>query len=84
MTLSLTNVFQRLFALPVLSIPFVIVSSLIYLAASHYSNIYIDHFAPHPEIFVAFADVLPYGLLVFLSAWVRFCLCRKSQRKNVP
>jgi urea transporter len=58
-TLSLTNIFERLFGLPVLSIPFVLVSSLIYLAAGHYSNIYIEHFTPHPETFIVFADVLP-------------------------
>ncbi len=42
LTISLMDVFSRFFKLPILSIPFVIVSSLIYLSAARFTNLYVN------------------------------------------
>lgn len=42
LTLMLSHVFFQLFNLPVLSVPFVVVSSICYLAAYSYSNLYVN------------------------------------------
>ncbi len=42
LTISLMDVFSRLFRLPILSIPFIIVSSLIYLSAARFTNLYVN------------------------------------------
>jgi urea transporter len=42
LTISLMDVFSRFFRLPILSIPFVIVSSLIYLSAARFTNLYVN------------------------------------------
>ncbi len=69
-TVSFADVFNRLFTLPILSIPFVIVSSLIYLSASGFSNLYVNELyaAGHIELL---SDVFPLwinGLLKSLGA----------------
>lgn len=42
LTISLMDVFSRFFRLPILSIPFIIVSSLIYLSAARFTNLYVN------------------------------------------
>ncbi len=49
-TYALHNMFSYYLKLPVLSLPFVIISSLAYLAASQYSNLYVNTLYPHAHI----------------------------------
>ena len=42
LTISLMDIFSRFLRLPILSIPFVIVSSLIYLSAARFTNLYVN------------------------------------------
>ena len=43
LTILLADIFSKYFALQILSIPFIIVTSLIYLASSRFSNLYVMH-----------------------------------------
>ncbi len=47
LTYSLATIFSSYLALPVLSLPFVIISSLVYLAASKYTNLFVTGLYPH-------------------------------------
>ena len=47
MTVTLSNIFRRSFLLPVLSLPFVIVSSLCYLASRSYANLFVNGIYSH-------------------------------------
>ncbi len=47
LTYSLSTIFSSYLALPVLSLPFVIISSLVYLAASRYTNLFVVGLYPH-------------------------------------
>ncbi|WP_297446997.1 urea transporter, partial [Desulfurobacterium sp.] len=50
MTYSLSSIFSYYFKLPVLSIPFVIGSFIVYLASLRYSNLFVTSLCPHyPE-----------------------------------
>jgi len=51
LTVFLAHLFYTLFRLQVLSIPFVIVSSLVYLAAARYSNLYVTELYAHKNYF---------------------------------
>ncbi|WP_169719595.1 urea transporter [Psychromonas aquimarina] len=68
LTLSLANIFYRLFGLQILSIPFVIVSSLIYLAASRFSNLYVNDIYTPVYLLTFPSDLLPLWLSGFLQA----------------
>ena len=46
-TFTLFNIFSYYLRLPVLSLPFVLVSSMAYLASSKYSNLFVNSFYPH-------------------------------------
>ena len=46
-TVVMQDVFYRFFRLPVLSVPFVVVSSLAYLSSSQYSNLFVSGMYPH-------------------------------------
>ncbi len=59
-TLVLSNIFSYYFRLPILSIPFVIVSSLAYLAASQYSNLFITGLYPNTLLNIDLS--LPYWI----------------------
>jgi len=47
LSIFLYNIFSYYLRLPVLSIPFVVVSSLAYLASSQYSNLFVTSLYPH-------------------------------------
>ncbi len=47
LTYTLSSLFVRYLGLPVLSVPFVIVSSFFYLASSKFSNLFLDTLYPH-------------------------------------
>ncbi len=46
-TIVMQNIFSSYLKLPVLSLPFVIVSSIAYLASSDYSNLFVNGLYPH-------------------------------------
>ncbi|HDD35330.1 MAG TPA: peptidase M23, partial [Candidatus Desulfofervidus auxilii] len=46
-TLALFNIFSYYLRLPVLSVPFVLVSSIAYLASSKYANLFVNSLYPH-------------------------------------
>ncbi len=46
-TYVLSNLFYYYFRLPILSLPFVIVSSTLYLASQHFSNLFVESLYPH-------------------------------------
>lgn len=50
-TFSLANVLYQYLKLPILSLPFVIVSCTAYLASSQYSNLFVNGFYPQTPIF---------------------------------
>ncbi len=45
-TFSLSNIFYQFFKLPVINIPFVLVSTILYLAAYKYSNLLVSEYSP--------------------------------------
>ncbi len=66
-TVILADIFYRYFRLPVLSIPFVIVSSIIYLATYSFSNLFVNYLYPrgfHFQTGIAWLD----GFLQSLGA----------------
>jgi urea transporter len=69
LTLVTTHALQHAFAihlrLPVLSLPFVLVSSLAYLAASRYANLYAEALYPHG------ADLLGLTLPAWLAGYLQ-------------
>ncbi|MFT5128991.1 MAG: urea transporter [Rhodothermales bacterium] len=62
-TVATANIFATYFKLPILSVPFVIVSSLVYLVANRYSNLFI---APDNSNPLYIAD---FGLPVVISGY---------------
>ena len=68
LTLGMANAFYQLFQLKILSIPFVIVSCLVYLAASRYSNLYVNDLYTNPLILQVSNDGLPIWLAGFLKS----------------
>ncbi len=61
-TYSLANIFSYYFNLPVLSLPFVIVSCIAYLAASQYSNLFVNGLYV-PSFFNLWESKLPLWFL---------------------
>jgi len=49
-TYVLSGVFYHYLKLPVLSLPFVIVSSTLYLSSQHFSNLFVDSLYPHFQL----------------------------------
>jgi len=66
LTIFLANFFYTFFRLQVLSIPFVIVSSLVYLAAARYTNLYVTELYSH-ELYQSFA-IFPEAINAFFKA----------------
>ncbi len=73
LTVFLANVFYNMFRLQVLSVPFVIVSSLVYLAAGRFSNLFVNGLYSHslyqdfsffPEFVNAFFKAI--GAIIFM------------------
>ena len=48
LTYTLSSLFSYYLKLPVLSVPFVVASSLLYLASSKFSNLFVGSLYPHP------------------------------------
>ncbi len=69
---SLADVFSKYFGLPILSLPFVAVTSLIYLSASKFSNLYVNdlYSAGHIELLSNTFPIWINGLLRSLGAIV--------------
>lgn len=67
---SMSDVFSRYLALPILSLPFVMVTSLIYLSASKFSNLYVNdlYSAGHIEFLSKTFPIWINGLLRSLGA----------------
>jgi len=66
-TVFAANVFWTYFRLPILSLPFVVVSSIAYLASLRYSNLLV---ATHHDSALVLADFgLPYWLVGFFKAF---------------
>lgn len=69
-TITFADIFHRFFLLPILSIPFVLVTSLIYLSASRFSNLYVSELYANGHIHFL-SDTFPLwinGLLKTLGA----------------
>lgn len=73
LTAFLSHLFGFYHKLPILSIPFVIVSSLVYLAANRFSNLYVNnlYISPLTESLVVFPDWLngffkAMGAIIFM------------------
>jgi len=64
-TIVMNSIFSAYLKLPVLSLPFVIVSSMVYLASSHYSNFDMASLSPYV------AENLDPGLPVWLSGYFK-------------
>jgi len=64
-TIVMNSIFSAYLRLPVLSLPFVIVSSMVYLASSHYSNFDMASLSPYV------AENLDPGLPVWLSGYFK-------------
>ncbi len=63
LTAALANIFFRLFHLHLLSIPFVLVSALIYLAAPRFSNLYSNDLYAHGELWLDIPNtIFPNGV----------------------
>ncbi len=69
-TFFLTNVFSYYFRLPVLSLPFVIVSSLFYLASQNFPELFVENLYLHYQFF---QKLFPFKLWLPLSGYFR-CL----------
>ena len=66
-TVFTANVFSTYFRLPILSLPFVVVSSIAYLASLRYSNL---HLASHQQASLLSDDFgLPYWIVGFCKAF---------------
>ncbi len=62
-TLSLSNILYQFFKLPVINIPFVLVSTAIYLASYKYSNLLVNEFQPRWLSLTGIEMHLPVWLL---------------------
>ena len=67
LTYFLASTFSYYFKLPVLSVPFVITSSLLYLASSKFSNLFIYNLYPH-RFFSYFFEL---NLPIFLTGYFK-------------
>ena len=65
-TLVTANIFQNLFNLQVLSIPFIIVSSLVYLSASSFTNLYV--ISLYTPMFSLDLGIFPYWFSGYLKS----------------
>ena len=63
LSFTLYSLFSYYFRLPVLNIPFTIVSTIIYLAAVKYSALYVDSFYPKEHLNLDFLPLFIQGLL---------------------
>ncbi|WP_163327817.1 urea transporter [Desulfurobacterium thermolithotrophum] len=69
LTYILSSIFSYYLKLPVLSVPFVVASSLLYLAASKFSNLFVSSLYPHFEsLFNLHLPLLVEGFLKSLGA----------------
>ena len=66
LTYALASIFSYYLKLPVLSVPFVIGSSLLYLASVKFSNLFAVNLYPHP--FLSFPLHLPHPLEGYLKS----------------
>ncbi len=66
-TVSLNDFFGRNLLLPILSLPFVIVSSLIHLSASKFTNLYVNDLY-HSSVLESFSKLFPYWINGFLQS----------------
>ena len=91
LTYTLSSVFYTYLKLPVLSLPFVVVSSVLYLASSKFSQLFVSDLYPHSPLLLSFhlplpvkgflsslgaIFFLPYPLSGFLIALVLFFVSR--------
>ncbi|RMA92477.1 urea transporter [Hydrogenothermus marinus] len=60
-SVMLYKIFSYYLALPILSIPFVVISSILYLSAYSYSNLFVDSLYPHSH-FEFLEDIFPLWL----------------------
>ncbi|MBF0226581.1 MAG: urea transporter [Desulfobacterales bacterium] len=65
-TLALNNIFYTYFKLPILSLPFVFVSSIAYLSSSKYSNLFVYNLYSHSILEVG--NYLPFWLTGFFKS----------------
>jgi urea transporter len=65
-TLILAHLFSVYLKLPILSLPFAILSSVVYLAASRYTNLYVSSLYNAPQTF--FANSIPVWVSGFLKS----------------
>ena len=63
LSFTLYSIFSYYFGLPVLNIPFTIVSTIIYLASVKYSALYVDSFYPKEHLNLIFLPLFLQGLL---------------------
>ncbi len=67
LTYMLSSIFNYYLRLPLLSVPFVLVSALFYLASSHFSNLFVDSLKENPFHFLP-VDILPEAIKSYLIA----------------
>ena len=68
-TYALSTTFYQYLRLPVLSVPFVVASSVLYLASSKFSNLFVGSLYPHSPFFLTLSLPLPVeGYLKSLGA----------------
>ncbi len=65
LTYTMASIFYNYLGLPVLSVPFVLVSSLFYLASFKFSNLFVYNLYPH------FHLQLPFNLPLYISGFLR-------------
>ncbi len=68
LTYTLSTLFSYYLKLPVLSVPFVIVSSLLYLASSRFSNLFVGSLYSH---FSHFQSLIPVNLPLILDGYFK-------------
>lgn len=66
-TIMLDSLFWQYLRLPILSVPFVGITSIVYLAASNYTNLFVTALYPHPVLPVVEAQ-LPFWVTGFLKS----------------
>lgn len=68
LTLVTSQVFHHFFKLPVLSVPFIIISSMVYLASRSYSNLYVSSLMEGPNDHLVVAPLWLIGFLKSLGS----------------
>ncbi len=66
-TILLFNLFSYYLRLPILSLPFALVSSVTYLASSKYSNLFVTGLYPHTDFSATLEQAMPVWLAGFLK-----------------